>query len=160
MAIFRRDDPQTSSPADRTPAAQRVEAAPTVTRIAAGSRFDGKLSGGTDVIVDGELGGEVDLGATLVIGAKGSVHAKVRARSARIGGELRGNVTLDERLEVLPGGVLEGNVKAPRVAIAEGGFFRGHVDMGSGTEEAPAAPSNRAKPAARPAAQSAAQSAD
>ncbi|HVS16908.1 MAG TPA: polymer-forming cytoskeletal protein [Thermoanaerobaculia bacterium] len=134
MAIFRRDDPQPNDPTERAPAAQRSEPASSATHVAAGSRFEGKLSGGTDVIVEGEVSGEVDLGATLVVGAKGKVDARVRARSARVGGELRGDVTVSERLEVLPGGVLEGDVRAPRVAIAEGGFFRGHIDMGSGGE--------------------------
>lgn len=131
MAIFRRDDPPSEPAPARAAAPHRSEPAPNATRIAAGSRFEGRLEGGTDVVIDGELDGQVVLGANLTVGGRGRVQASVHARSVRVGGELHGDVVVDERLEVLPGGKLEGDVRAPRVAIAEGGFFRGHIDMGS-----------------------------
>ncbi|HVS65788.1 MAG TPA: polymer-forming cytoskeletal protein [Thermoanaerobaculia bacterium] len=131
MAIFRRDDPPSEPPPARTAAPQRSESAPSATRIAPGSRFEGRLEGGTDVVIEGELTGQVVLGSALTIGGRGRVQARVHARSVRVGGELHGDVVVEERLEVLPGGKLEGDVRAPRVAIAEGGFFRGHIDMGS-----------------------------
>jgi cytoskeletal protein CcmA (bactofilin family) len=132
MAFFSRDEPPSESAPHKAAAAPtRNEPAATTTRVAPGSRFEGKLQGGTDVVIDGELAGEVVLGASLTVGPKGRVEAAVHARSVRVGGELHGDVVVDERLEVLPGGRLEGDVRAPRVAIAEGGFFRGHIDMGA-----------------------------
>lgn len=131
MAFFSRDEP-TSEPAQpRAAAPVRSDPGSAATRVAPGSRFEGKLQGGTDVVIEGELAGEVVLGAAFTVGPKGRVEATIQARSVRVGGELHGDVVVEERLEVLAGGRLEGNVRAPRVAIAEGGFFRGHIDMGS-----------------------------
>lgn len=147
MAFFRKDDPAASAPAPRAATPSRSEpmttASTTASRVAPGSRFEGKLEGGTDVVIDGELVGEVVLGAALTVGSRGRVEARVHARSVHVGGELRGDVVVDERLEVLAGGKLQGDVRAPRVAIAEGGFFRGHIDMGS-SPDAKTAPQQRA----------------
>jgi cytoskeletal protein CcmA (bactofilin family) len=47
-----------------------------------------------------------------------------------VAGRIVGNVTAAERVELLPSAVLEGNIRAPKIAIAEGAQFKGSVDMG------------------------------
>ena len=44
-----------------------------------------------------------------------------------------------DRVEILPTGSLEGNIRAPKIAIAEGAQFKGSVDMG-GKAATPAVP--------------------
>jgi cytoskeletal protein CcmA (bactofilin family) len=100
-----------------------------ITHIAPGSRIQGQLSGPTELLVEGEVEGEIRVDATVMIGTDGVVQGPVTAHVVRIGGRVFGNVTASERIEVAPSGSLEGDVTAPRIVIAEGAFFKGRVEM-------------------------------
>ena len=72
-------------------------------------------------------------------------------------GEVTGNVTASDKVDIRDNGSVDGDIVAPRVAIAEGAHFRGSVDMQrkGGRRQQPQA----AKPAAQPAAAQPAQAA-
>jgi cytoskeletal protein CcmA (bactofilin family) len=97
-------------------------------------RFTGELSGDEDVVFDGTGEGRVALARSFRVGSHGNVHAEVSARVVVIGGTVVGNVAATERVEILPTGVLEGNIRAPKIVIAEGAKFKGSVDMGDRAE--------------------------
>ncbi|MGH9310665.1 MAG: bactofilin family protein, partial [Vicinamibacterales bacterium] len=44
-------------------------------------------------------------------------------------GEVTGNVTASEKVDIRDNGSVDGDIAAPRVAIAEGAHFRGSIDM-------------------------------
>jgi cytoskeletal protein CcmA (bactofilin family) len=44
-------------------------------------------------------------------------------------GEVTGNVTASEKVDIRDNGSVDGDIASPRVAIAEGAHFRGSVDM-------------------------------
>ncbi len=130
MAIFRREaqpDPAVPTPSSRP--APAPQCAKQVTLVASGSVIEGKIKGETEVLVEGVLQGEVDLASTLVVGEGGTVIGDVVARSVRISGKLQGNVQALDKVELLPTGSIEGDVVSPRVAIAEGGFCKGKIEM-------------------------------
>jgi cytoskeletal protein CcmA (bactofilin family) len=80
-------------------------------------------------LIEGEFEGRLEVQAPVAIGAGGVVRGDIVAQSVRVGGELHGNVTADERFELEPEGRIEGDVTAPRVVIAEGAYFKGNVEM-------------------------------
>ena len=100
-----------------------------ITHIAPGSRIQGQLTGPTELLIEGEVEGEIRVDAAVMIGTEGLVQGPVTAQVVRIGGRLFGNVTASDRVEVAPSGSLEGDVAAPRIIIAEGAFFKGRVEM-------------------------------
>src|SRR5579864_4182106 len=102
-----------------------------VTFIAPGTRIRGELGGTTDVQIEGEIAGNVDVDALVVVGARGSVLGPLHGRAVRVSGQVAGNVTAAERVEVGAAGSVEGDIAAPRVVIAEGAFFKGKIDMKS-----------------------------
>ena len=51
------------------------------------------------------------------------------AKSVIVLGEVNGNVTASEKVDIRDGGSVDGDIASPRVAIAEGAHFRGSVDM-------------------------------
>ena len=53
------------------------------------------------------------------------------ARNVTVEGKLTGDVSADERVELVAGSAVDGNIKAPKIIVAEGARFRGSVDMGS-----------------------------
>ena len=55
-------------------------------------------------------------------------------------GEVTGNVTATEKVDIRDNGSVDGDIAAPRVAIAEGAHFRGSIDM-----QRTAAPKSEAK---------------
>ena len=137
MSIFRRSDPvsspstsggsldtSSSSSSSSSPAQRRR-----VTHIAPGTRIEGKLTGATELLVDGEVAGEIRVEAAVAIGTDGVVEGPITASVVRVGGRVAGNVQATERVEVSPSGSLEGDIAAPRVVISEGAFFKGRVEM-------------------------------
>jgi cytoskeletal protein CcmA (bactofilin family) len=65
----------------------------------------------------------------LTIGPNGHIRAQVFAKSIIVLGEVIGNVTASEKVDIRDRGSIDGDIVSPRVAIAEGAHFRGSVDM-------------------------------
>jgi cytoskeletal protein CcmA (bactofilin family) len=112
----------------------------------------GELTGSEDLTIEGHVEGKIELRQNvLTIGPNGKIKAQVFAKSVIILGEVTGNVTASEKVDLRDNGSVDGDIAAPRVAIAEGAHFRGSIDMqraGSKSESKPAE-----KPAAQPAPQ-------
>ena len=100
-----------------------------VTHIASGTRIEGRLSGSTELLIEGEVEGEIRVDASVIIGNEGMVQGPITAQVVRVGGRVLGNIHAAERIEVVPSGSVEGDMAAPRVVIAEGAFFKGRVEM-------------------------------
>ncbi len=116
----------------------------------------GELSGSEDLTIEGHCEGRIELrDNVLTIGPNGKIRAEVFAKAVIVLGEVTGNVTASEKVDIRDNGSVDGDIISPRVAIAEGAHFRGSVDMqrAGGKPGAPAAPAATAKPAATPAAQ-------
>jgi cytoskeletal protein CcmA (bactofilin family) len=97
--------------------------------VGAGLIIEGEFSSDEPVAVEGTLRGTLTTSAAVSVGSEGVVEADVRAQSAGIAGQVTGNVTADERVDIQAGGRLIGDVKAARLTIADGASFRGNVDM-------------------------------
>jgi cytoskeletal protein CcmA (bactofilin family) len=100
----------------------------------------GELSGSEDLTIEGQVDGKIELRQNvLTIGPNGKIKAQVFAKSVVILGEVTGNVTASEKVDIRDNGSVDGDIAAPRVAIAEGAHFRGSIDMqraGAGTKAA------------------------
>ena len=90
----------------------------------------GELSGNEDLTIEGRVEGKIDLNQNLLtVGENGKVKAQVFAKTVVIIGEVLGNVTAVEKVSIQEKGAVDGDISAPRVAIAEGAHFRGSIDM-------------------------------
>jgi len=113
----------------------------------------GELSGSEDLTIEGQVDGKIELKEhALTIGPNGKIKAQVFAKSVIVLGEVTGNVTASEKVDIRDKGSVDGDIISPRVAIAEGAHFRGSVDMQrkSGATAATTQP-QAAKPATAPA---------
>jgi cytoskeletal protein CcmA (bactofilin family) len=135
MSIFRREEPATpkSVKPQKTvsPPPPRPESGPSqgATRIAPGSKVDGQISGNAELVIEGQVHGEIRLDSRVVVGDKGRVEGTIFARSVEISGKVVGDVQGAERVEVKVSGSLEGDVTAPKIEIASGAFVQGKIDM-------------------------------
>ena len=109
----------------------------------------GELSGSEDLTIEGQVEGTINLPEhVLTIGPNGRIKAQVFAKTVIILGQVNGNVAAAEKVDIRDKGVVDGDVVAPRVAIAEGAHFRGSVDMQRQAKSpSVAAPAEPAKPA-------------
>jgi cytoskeletal protein CcmA (bactofilin family) len=109
----------------------------------------GELSGSEDLTIDGQVEGKIELrDHVLTIGPNGRIKAEVFAKAVVVLGQVTGNVTATEKIDIRDNGSLEGDLQSPRVAIAEGAHFRGSIDMQRKTEPVrQASPAAETKPA-------------
>lgn len=90
----------------------------------------GELSGSEDLYVDGVVEGSIELrGNNLVIGPNGQVRANVNAKGVVVQGKLEGNIQASERTELRKSAVAVGDIFTQRVAIEDGAYFKGKVDI-------------------------------
>ncbi|HXE80367.1 MAG TPA: polymer-forming cytoskeletal protein [Vicinamibacterales bacterium] len=90
----------------------------------------GELNGSEDLTIEGQVEGKIELrDHVLTIGPNGRIKAEVFAKSVIVLGEVTGNITASEKVDIRDNGSVDGDIVSPRVAIAEGAHFRGSVDM-------------------------------
>jgi len=92
---------------------------------------EGTITGSEPVTIEGTVRGRIDLQSDLRIGTKARIEATVHARNVTVEGKLTGDISADERVELVASATVDGNIKAPKIVVAEGAKFRGNVDMGS-----------------------------
>ena len=90
----------------------------------------GELTGSEDLTIEGQVEGKVELKQNvLTIGPNGRIKAQIVAKAVVVQGEVTGNITATERVDIRDAGSVDGDLSAPRVAIADGAHFRGSIDM-------------------------------
>jgi cytoskeletal protein CcmA (bactofilin family) len=141
MALFSKE-PTPAKPSVRT--GDPAPAASGVTFIGPNITIDGTLSGSEPVVVEGTIHGKINLTSDLRVGTKARIEATVHARNVTIEGKLTGDISADERVELIMTASVDGNINAPKIIVAEGAKFRGSVDMGS-TRPKDALPADAAK---------------
>lgn len=104
------------------------------TRIGATLSIEGELSAADDVTVSGRLRGKIESRGRVLVERGARVEADIAGRAAEVHGELVGDVSCAERVELKPEAAVAGNIRAPRILIADGARFRGNVDMGGGAD--------------------------
>jgi cytoskeletal protein CcmA (bactofilin family) len=127
MALFSpRDTPPPKPPS-------RVDAMPQIngTFIGPNVTIEGTVTGSELVTIEGTVKGKINLTGSLLIGTKARVEATVHAKNVTVEGRLNGDVSADDKVELVASATVDGNIKAPKVVVAEGAKFRGSVDMGS-----------------------------
>src|SRR5215471_5704063 len=135
-------------PAAAPPTASRTEVGHFMERdivnIGKSVVIKGELNGSEDLTIEGHVEGTIQLrDHVLTIGPNGKIKAQVFAKMVIVLGEVHGNVTATEKVDIRDNGSVEGDLVSPRIAIAEGAHFKGSVDM-----QKKAAPQQQAKPAA------------
>jgi cytoskeletal protein CcmA (bactofilin family) len=97
----------------------------------------GELSGSEDLYIDGQVSGSIDLhGNSLTIGPNGQVQADIKARGVIIQGKLEGNVQASDRLELRKSAIMMGDIVTERIAIEDGAYLKGKVDIQKETAKA------------------------
>lgn len=126
---------------ERKPTEPRFEPKPAigkdeVVNIGKSVFIKGELTGDEDLTIEGRVEGKIELkDHNLVIGPNGRIKAEMYARNVTVVGNVVGNIVASEIVEIRTSGSVVGDIKAPRISVADGAHFKGSVDMQNGTEE-------------------------
>lgn len=104
-------------------------------------KIKGEVSGDEDLLIQGKVEGTISLGNNeVVVGESGEVNADIIAKTVRVDGKVKGDITGKESVVISRIGNVRGNITAPRVQLEDGGIFKGSIDMDPGDEAVKKAP--------------------
>ena len=90
----------------------------------------GEISGSEDLMIEGKVDGKISLPqSTLTVGAEGKLKAEISAKVVIVLGEVKGNVSASEKVDIRDHGTVNGDIITKKLAIADGAHFRGSIDM-------------------------------
>lgn len=100
-----------------------------VTRIGNTVVITGEITADEDVVIDGTVNGQVNVPAQmLTVGPAGRVTADILAKTLTIMGRISGTLKAADRVDIERMAVIEGDLVAPIVTMADGATFNGTVD--------------------------------
>ncbi len=103
-----------------------------VTVIGQGTTVRGRVSGAASLEIQGHVDGEISIEGELTIERDGLVSANVDARVIIVRGAVKGDLVAHDLVSLEAGARVVGDLKAPRIAIAQGALVRGQVQAGGG----------------------------
>jgi cytoskeletal protein CcmA (bactofilin family) len=95
----------------------------------------GELRSEEDVVVEGSVEGKIHSSRDVRVGQGGTVKATVEGQTVVVSGEIVGDCAAVVRVELQSSGRLTGNIRAPKIVIAEGAMFKGNSDMSGRKDE-------------------------
>jgi cytoskeletal protein CcmA (bactofilin family) len=90
------------------------------TLIGSKTIFEGVLISNKSICIEGTVKGKVECRGSVMIGQEGKAKVDIVAENALIGGQVNGNITTKNKLEITSAGRVKGDIETSRLVIAEG----------------------------------------
>ncbi len=97
--------------------------------IGQGILIKGDLTGSEDLVVEGRIEGTVTLKNHLLVGQTGSLAADIQSEAVTVYGDIRGNVSAAQKIELNETAQVVRDLSAPSIYLADGARFRGRINM-------------------------------
>jgi len=91
--------------------------------------FEGEFSFTGAVRIDGRFSGEISSNGTLIIGESAIIKSQIHVTDMIISGEVHGDISAENKIEINVPGKLFGNIQTPKLVIQEGAVFEGNCKM-------------------------------
>lgn len=91
--------------------------------------IDGEITGDEDLVVLGTVKGRISLRENIIVERDGVVEASIETATITVNGSVTGDIAASERAELKADCNVVGDIRAPRILIADGASFKGNVDM-------------------------------
>jgi cytoskeletal protein CcmA (bactofilin family) len=89
----------------------------------------GSVKFSNELVIDGEVEGEINSTGTLTIGQHAQINGEIRAKSVQVRGAVKGNIFASERCQLQAGCTLRGDIQAPRLIVDENATFVGSAKV-------------------------------
>lgn len=99
------------------------------TTVGAQSAVYGDMRGRNNCLVLGKVIGNGRLEGSVIVGNGGLWRGNIEAESVMVAGEVEGDVTARNQIEVLASARIEGRLTCVSIAIASGAFHQGEIKM-------------------------------
>ena len=120
------DLPAPSRPVGAAPAASApVTSSRGLSTLSSDLQFEGHISGGGDLQVDGSIKGDVRVGR-LIIGETGAIEGNVSADYLEVRGRIVGGVA-GKQVKLVSTAYVDGDITAEQLSIDIGAYFQGRV---------------------------------
>ncbi len=97
-----------------------------------GLQIKGEITGNEDLKLDSNVDGLVSIGGfRLTIGPSAHLKADIVAREATISGEVHGDISARDRIEIMKSASIVGDLSTGKLIIEEGAYFKGGVEIDS-----------------------------
>ncbi len=103
------------------------------TIIAKGVKVDGDFASEGDVVIDGEVKGNLSATGQISIGPDAIIRADVKAGNAVVSGTIEGNLTVEKRLDLKATARVKGDLVAEALAVESGARIDGKLVIGPKT---------------------------
>jgi cytoskeletal protein CcmA (bactofilin family) len=98
------------------------------TIVGPGTEMEGNIQSSESIRIDGKIKGGVQA-QSVVVGEYGVVLGDITARNVTIAGKVKGNISANESLELLPKGQIIGDLRTTKLVISDGANFEGNCQM-------------------------------
>lgn len=98
----------------------------------AGTKINGDLISEGDLRIDGNLRGNIDVKAKLVLGASAMVEGNIKAINCDVSGNVIGNISVSELLTIKASATIMGDISCKKLIIEAGAEFNGKSTMCTG----------------------------
>lgn len=115
----------------------------TQTIIGPAINVKGDFKGEGDVIVEGKLEGSLKTVGNLRVGKNALINANIKAKDASISGEVIGNISIKEHLNLNASAKIKGDINCASIAIEKGALFTGKCDMNTPDTSEPTSKENK-----------------
>lgn len=118
--------PSTPSPAGRMDRSTDMAKSPRAGNIlSSGVSIEGDVTFRTELVIDGEIKGNVTSSGTLTVGENAHIFGDIEVAAVTVKGNVQGNINASERCTLAAGANLRGDIAAPRLAVDENAAFSG-----------------------------------
>jgi len=108
----------------------------TTSYLGPGLQIKGEISGNEDLKLDSRVEGLVSIGGfRLTVGPSAHLNADIVAREALISGEVNGDISAADRIEIMKSASIVGDITTGKIMMEEGAYFKGGVEVGSNTAQ-------------------------
>lgn len=98
--------------------------------IGAGLKIRGDISGNSNLVIEGDVQGKVQMtNGRVTVAASGHVNADIEASEISIDGNVHGNLLATENVRLGATSHVQGSIRTRRIAIEDGARLRGKVEM-------------------------------
>jgi cytoskeletal protein CcmA (bactofilin family) len=112
------------------PPDSRLTTARTVAYLGPRLRIKGDITGDEDLQIDSQVEGSVSLGGhRLTVGTGSHIAGEIAAREVVIYGQVDAEIRARDRVELKKDASLVGDVATARIAIEEGAYFKGAIEI-------------------------------
>ena len=112
----------------RVPSPSRSDTQSAEARIGRATKVHGRIGGEGDLVIEGQVEGDISLSGAVTIAEGAEVTSEIEAQTVTIAGTLDGNVSAQGPVRIAAGSRVRGDMRGSTVGIDEGAQFAGRLE--------------------------------